>query len=127
MAKHKVYVTDHVFKSLDPERSILADADCDLIELSIRDASQIKNVAADAEVLLNTYLPNISGEVMDALPNLKGIVRYGVGVDTIDLQAAKERGIQVANVPDYCIDEVSDHAVDWRSRLCAKRRFPTDA
>ena len=42
MAKHKVYVTDHVFKSLDPERSILADADCDLIELSIRDASQIK-------------------------------------------------------------------------------------
>lgn len=120
MAKHKVYVTDHVFKSLDPERSILADTDCDLIELSIRDASQIKNVAADAEVLLNTYLPNISGEVMDALPNLKGIVRYGVGVDTIDLQAAKERGIQVANVPDYCIDEVSDHAVTLALTLVRK-------
>ena len=57
MAKHKVYVTDHVFKSLDPERSILADADCDLIELSIRDASQIKNVAADAEVCSTLTCP----------------------------------------------------------------------
>ena len=71
-------------------------------------------------MLLNTYLPNISGEVMDALPNLKGIVRYGVGVDTIDLQAAKERGIQVANVPDYCIDEVSDHAVALALTLVRK-------
>jgi D-3-phosphoglycerate dehydrogenase len=39
------------------------------------------------------------------------IVRYGIGVDTIDLPAATERGILVANVPDYCLDEVSDHAL----------------
>jgi D-3-phosphoglycerate dehydrogenase len=39
------------------------------------------------------------------------IVRYGIGVDTIDIAAATERGILVANVPDYCLDEVSDHAL----------------
>jgi D-3-phosphoglycerate dehydrogenase len=39
------------------------------------------------------------------------IVRYGIGVDTIDVAAATERGIFVANVPDYCLDEVSDHAL----------------
>lgn len=120
MATHKVYVTDHVFKNLDPERAILKDMDCELIELSIKDSSELKEAAADAEVLLNTYLPNLSAEVMDSLPNLKGIVRYGIGVDTIDLQAAKERGIQVANVPDYCIDEVSDHAVALALTLVRK-------
>lgn len=120
MAKHKVYVTDHVFKNLDPERAILRDMDCELVELSISDSSELGNVAADAEVLLNTYLPRISAEVMDSLPKLKGIVRYGIGVDTIDLQAAKERGIQVANVPDYCIDEVSDHAVALTLTLVRK-------
>ncbi|MEL6961349.1 MAG: C-terminal binding protein [Pseudomonadota bacterium] len=49
--------------------------------------------------------------VMDACPNLKAIVRYGVGVDNIDLAEATERKIYVANIPDYATSEVSDHAV----------------
>jgi D-3-phosphoglycerate dehydrogenase len=49
--------------------------------------------------------------VIEALERCRIIVRYGIGVDTIDIPAATERGIMVANVPDYCVDEVSDHAL----------------
>ncbi|MFM8579058.1 MAG: C-terminal binding protein, partial [Planctomycetaceae bacterium] len=41
----------------------------------------------------------------------RGIVRYGIGVDNVDLMAAKARGIQVCNIPDYCVDEVADHTL----------------
>ena len=53
----------------------------------------------------------ITAEVMDQLPNLKAIGRYGVGVDSVDVAAATERGIVVCNVPDYGTEAVSDHAV----------------
>lgn len=48
---------------------------------------------------------------MDSLPNLKMIVRYGVGVDTIDIEEATKHNIQVCNVPDYGMNEVADHAI----------------
>ena len=116
----KVYITDSVFKNTNPERRILEEIGAEVIELNCTDSSQIPVMAPDADALLTLYLPNISAEVMRSLPNLKGIVRYGIGVDTIDLQAAKELGIQVANVPDYCLDEVSDHAVALALSLVRK-------
>ena len=50
-------------------------------------------------------------EVMDNCPKLKYVVRYGVGVDTIDVPEATKHGIQVGNVPDYGMNEVADHAI----------------
>jgi len=61
---------------------------------------------------------------MQALPKLKGVVRYGVGVDNIDLDAARELRIGVANVPTYCLEEVSNHAMAMMLSLA--RRIPQD-
>ena len=107
----KLYITDHVFASLEPTYQVLQDTGAEIISLKCTDSTQLKELARDADALMTCYLPNINADVMDSMPNLKGIVRTGIGVDTIELTAAKQRGIQVANVPDYCLEEVSDHAV----------------
>jgi D-3-phosphoglycerate dehydrogenase len=67
-------------------------------------------LGVDAHALLVQYVP-ITAQVMDALPSVRVLGRYGVSVDTIDLPAAAARGIRVVNVPDYCIDEVADHTI----------------
>ena len=64
----------------------------------------------DASGLIDQYAP-ITRKVMESLPDLKVVGRYGVGVNTIDVDAATELGIQVLNVPDYCMDEVSNQAI----------------
>ena len=64
----------------------------------------------DADALIVQYA-HITKKVMDALPKLKMVVRYGVGVDTIDIEEATKHNIQICNVPDYGMNEVADHAI----------------
>jgi len=66
--------------------------------------------AADADAIL-TYGAHMTRSVMEKLPNCKVIVRYGVGYDTIDIEGATENNILVVNIPDFCIEEVSNHAI----------------
>lgn len=85
------------------------------VTLESRPAPEGENWMADcreAEVLLVTAA-RISREVLDALPRLRGIVRYGVGLDRIDLESARERGVDVRNVPGFCVDEMADHALSF--------------
>jgi D-3-phosphoglycerate dehydrogenase len=117
---YKVYITDYIFENFNPEKASLSDVDCELIPLQCKEASELIAQAKDADALLNCYMPGVDGTVMDAMPNLKVIVRYGIGYNTIDVDAATARGIQVANVPDYCLDEVSDHAVALALALVRK-------
>jgi D-3-phosphoglycerate dehydrogenase len=106
-----VVVTDHVFADLETERTILREAGHDLLyEADARTPEQVAAVAAGADAILNCYAP-IPREVIQSLERCRVIARYGIGLDTIDVPAATERGIWVSNVPDYCIDEVSDHAL----------------
>ena len=67
-------------------------------------------MAQPAEVLVVSMAP-MTREFLAALPRLKGLVRAGIGVDTVDLQAATELGIAVANVPDFCQEEVAEHTL----------------
>ena len=90
-----MYITDYV-DNPDIEREVLGDI-----------VSQDKNTA---EVLL-VWHQRIDKEYLDLFPSLKGVVRYGVGYDAIDLKAIKDRGIVFCNTPDYGTDEVSDTAV----------------
>jgi D-3-phosphoglycerate dehydrogenase len=76
----------------------------------------------DAEAFV-TLVGVFDGEVMDQLPQCRVIVRGGIGVDTLDLAAATERGIVVANVPDYGTREVADHA--WTLVLALWRKIFT--
>jgi D-3-phosphoglycerate dehydrogenase / 2-oxoglutarate reductase len=106
----KVVLTDQVFPSTDTERKMLTDVGAELVILDDPSPASIRNGASDAAALLNTYAP-IDRTTLDHLKECKVIARYGIGVDNIDLEAARERGIVVTNVPDYCVDEVADHTI----------------
>jgi D-3-phosphoglycerate dehydrogenase len=91
------------------EQRLLDEAGIDLVTGTCQTDDEVATLAADATVILTTG-HQFSAELLDRLPNLRGIVRYGVGVDNVDLDAATSRGIVACNVVDYCIDEVSNHA-----------------
>jgi D-3-phosphoglycerate dehydrogenase len=105
-----VAVTDCDHPSLDPERQVLAGHDVELRLLQCRTPGEVAEQAGDADVLLNQYVP-ITAEVLDALPRCRLVVRYGVGFDNVDVEAATRRGVWVANVPDYGREEVADHTL----------------
>ncbi len=119
----KVIVSDHVFENFDAEREILAAAGAELAVHQCKSAAELATKVDGADGILNTYLPGIDGAVFDAAPRLRAVVRYGIGLDTIDIPEATRRGIVVANVPDYCIDEVADHAMAHFLALARKVPF----
>jgi D-3-phosphoglycerate dehydrogenase len=105
-----VVITDCDHDTVDPERAVLDGHDVELRVLQCRAPEEVAAQAGDADVLINQYAP-ITAEVLDALPRCRLVVRYGVGVDNVDVEAAAERGVWVANVPDYGRDEVADHTL----------------
>jgi D-3-phosphoglycerate dehydrogenase len=105
----KVVVTDCNFESFSEERVICDRNGWTLEILQCKTPAEVIAKARDADALFVQYVP-ITDEVLAGLKNCKVIVRYGIGLDNIDLAAAKARGIPVCNVPDYGIDEVADHA-----------------
>jgi D-3-phosphoglycerate dehydrogenase len=109
VTRPRVVITDTVFGSTEPEQEVLAGlADLELAPAA--DEQTLRQTAAEADALLNCYA-KLSPELVRSLKRCRIIARYGIGVDTVPLSAASEAGIMVTNVPDYCIDEVSDHAL----------------
>jgi D-3-phosphoglycerate dehydrogenase len=83
----------------------------DLVPLQTKKPEEFIAQAADCDALLNTYAGPITAEVMAKMPKCRIIARYGIGVDTIDLDAATQAGIIVTNNPSYCIEEVAEHTM----------------
>ena len=110
MAGPVIAVTDSVFPSLDPAKAALARLNPTYRMSKSVNADDIVAVAKDADAVLVTYA-KLTREVLTQLTRCKAIGRFGLGVDNIDLPTAKEKGIAVNYVPDYCIREVSDHAM----------------
>ena len=109
MARFKVVVSDQVFPTVDVERSLLATIDADVLVAS-GEIDEVLEVAADADAILNTYLP-WPAESIARLEKCKIIARYGIGFDNVDLDAARTAGIVVTNVPDYSVEEVAVHTL----------------
>jgi D-3-phosphoglycerate dehydrogenase len=105
----KVVVSDQVFPSVEIERALLADIGADLV-VATGDVDEVLEVASDADAILNTYLP-WSAVSIGRLSRCRIIARYGIGVDNVDLAAAREAGIVVTNVPDYSVEEVATHGL----------------
>lgn len=121
----KIVLTDYGFAHIDQERQLFAAAGHELVVPQTRDPQAILAAARDADALLAQWAP-INREVIAGLARCRVIVRYGIGVDNVDLGAAGERGIPVSNIPDYCIDEVADHSLALA--LALARQVPqTDA
>ncbi len=106
----KVVLTDYVWESLEVEKKTLAGL-AELTALQTKTPDQFAAAAADCDALLNTYAGPITADVMAKMPKCKIIARYGIGVDTIDLEAATAAGIIVTNNPTYCIEEVAEHTM----------------
>lgn len=106
--KPKFVITDFQFPNIETERSIVENAGGQLLAFQCRTEQDVINAAADADVLLVQWAP-ITRLVIERLSGCKVIVRYGIGLDNVDLEASQRRGIVVRNIPDYCIDEVADH------------------
>jgi D-3-phosphoglycerate dehydrogenase / 2-oxoglutarate reductase len=110
MPRPVIAVTDSPFPSLDPAKTALARVDPELRMAKSPSAEDILAVARDADALLVTYA-KLPGELLRQLTRCKAIGRFGLGVDNIDIPAAAALGITVTYVPDYCMQEVSDHAM----------------
>ena len=117
----KVVVTDLQYSNVNCEKEILAPLKVELIVAHCKKEEEVIGISKDADVLLICYAP-ITKKVINSLTKCKGMIRYGVGVDNIDVEAATARGILVINVPHYGAEnEVSDHALALL--LCATRKI----
>jgi D-3-phosphoglycerate dehydrogenase len=114
-----VVITDHVFPSLAIEHELLGALGAKVVPLQAKTEADLLDAVTDAEGLLVCYAP-VTGRVIDRMSRCRIIARYGIGVDNVDLEAASAKGIVVTNVPDYCVDEVSDHALALLL-ACARR------
>ncbi len=111
MSGRKVVITDYWYENLDQEKAVLAQLeDVALEAYHCKQEERLPALVKDADVVIVQFAP-MTKKVIDSMTRCKLIVRYAIGVDNIDVQAATAKGIYVANVPDYCIDEVSDHAI----------------
>jgi len=106
----KVVITDYVWESLEVEQRTLG-ALADIVPLKAKKPEEFLPEAESCDALLNTYAGPITAEVMARMPKCKIIARYGIGVDTIDLDAATQAGIIVTNNPTYCIEEVAEQTM----------------
>ena len=106
----KVYVSDYDYPDLAIERSVLEPIGAQVIGLSCKTGDRLAEQAADADAILQQYA-KIGSATIAQLKSCKVIARYGIGVDILDVQACYDLGIAVTNVPEYCFDEVADHAV----------------
>jgi D-3-phosphoglycerate dehydrogenase len=117
MGTYKIVFTDYYYPNNDQELEILRRLgdveilDCTkLVAGGVKDEDSVLQHARDADALIVQFAP-ITRKVIEGLERCRIVSRYAIGVDTIDVEAARARGIVVANVPDYCVEEVSDTAM----------------
>lgn len=105
-----VLLTDRAWPDAGRERRVLEDAGLRVVEAPAAGEDTLVALARDAVAVMTCFAP-VTRAVIESAPHLKVIARFGVGVDNIDLAAATERSVLVTNVPDYCVDEVAEHAL----------------
>ena len=108
--KPTVAVTDWTFPDLSIEEEILKGQGIELVARQCKSEAELIDLCGDADAVI-TQFARVNANVVSAMRKARAIVRYGIGVDNIDLDAARARGIPVCNVPDYCIDEVADQTL----------------
>jgi D-3-phosphoglycerate dehydrogenase len=108
-----IVVTDYNFPDLSLEQAIAEQGGCTLHGTPQAGSAQDMARAVAAADAVITQFARVDASVIGAMARARAIVRYGIGVDNVDLAAARAHGIPVANIPDYCIDEVADHTLSF--------------
>jgi D-3-phosphoglycerate dehydrogenase len=101
------------------ESEELAKVNAELIILDCKSEEEIIAHAQDADAILTVGAP-LTRRVLEKLPRCQIIVRYGIGYDTVDVDAATDNNILLVNIPDFCLEEVSNHAIALLL-ACAKK------
>ena len=116
----KVLITDHVWPSTDPERAVLEAGGAEMVVAPDGEEQTLIELARDADAIM-TCFAQVTANVVRAAERCQVIGRFGVGVDNIAVATATELGIAVTYVPDYCVEEVSDHVMAllhaWNRRI----------
>jgi D-3-phosphoglycerate dehydrogenase len=123
MPDFKVIFVEHGYKSIEPERRIIDSAGGTLIDGDEYSLEESLRIAGDCEGIMLRRI-KITAEQIRTFKRCKILMRYGVGVDNIDLAAATEAGVLVGHVPIYCQDDVSTHAIALLL-ACVRRVIPT--
>ena len=111
MSKFKVLITDYVWPTTDPEETVLREeADAEAVVAPDGSEETLISLAGDVDAIM-TCFAQVTPNVLRAAPNCAAVGRFGVGVDNIAVDTATELGMAVTYVPDYCVDEVSDHVM----------------
>lgn len=118
----RVVVTDYTFPMLEQEQAAAQAAGAEFVAHQCRTADEVAAAVAGADVALVQFAP-FGAKAAAALKSGATVIRYGVGYDNIDLAAAKERGLKVGYVPDYCADEVAEHTIS--AALAMLRKLPS--
>lgn len=116
----KIVVSDCDHASMEQEQAVLAEAGIPFVQKACKTEEDLIQECAGYNIVLNQYAPFTRNVISKLAPELKQIVRYGVGVNNVDLDAATEYGVQVCNVPDYGMNEVADQAVALLMSLVRK-------
>lgn len=117
-----VLITDYAWPTLDIERRILGEVGAELLVAETGVEAELIRLAPQADAILTCW-QRVTPAVLDAAPRCLTVGRYGVGLDNIAVEAATERGILVTNVPDFCQEEVADHALAL-IMACARKIVP---
>jgi D-3-phosphoglycerate dehydrogenase len=120
--RYQVVITDCDHGSIEEEKDEFGRMGAELILAQVQKEEDLIRVCKEADGLVNQYAL-LTRRVLENLPKCKVISRYGVGVDSVDLKAATDLGIIVANVPDYCMDEVANQTVSMILTLIRKTAF----
>jgi D-3-phosphoglycerate dehydrogenase len=115
----RVVVTDQAFGNVEHERAIAASAHAAFSEHQCRSEAETLDAVRDASVVFNNFAP-MNERTMGVMAEGATVIRYGVGVDNVDLAAARRLGVHVCNVPDYGVEEVADHAAAMALALSRK-------
>ncbi len=103
-----IVVTDYPWPDLRHENDAAERIGASV--LTAEDSQRLEELLENADAVLNGFYP-ITAPLIARMKRCRIIVRWGIGVDNIDVAAATEAGIQIANVPDYCVEEVSTHVI----------------
>lgn len=129
MSKFKVVITDFDYDIIEPEIKMLNSIGAEVITAHCKTEDEVIEVAKDADGIICQYAP-VTRNVIEKLTKCRVVARYGIGFDTIDVDAATERNIIVCNVTDYCWGEVSDHAfallISWGRKIVQQDRAVYD-
>lgn len=110
MPHYRVLITDYAWPDLSMERDILAEIGAELLVAPASDTITLARWAADADAIMTNWA-RVDSEVLTAAKKCRIVARFGIGLDNIDVACAHRLGMLVTNVPDYCLEEVAEHAL----------------